>query len=186
MFTWWLVAESLPDLASSSNALKSSLTHTSFHDWKAGSQYQVRHIFSWLIIDSDKSETKGRTCGFKYFSKEELRTLVQMVYKFKPAGRDQWDKMAVQLCARGREVNLGWKLGNGHTWRNVFEKPIPKQKRIGSTESLISSWMQCEWRRLLRRASLALVDESPGSYALESVNENEYWRGDLTFEGIIN
>jgi hypothetical protein len=59
------------------------------------------------------SKTKGRTCGSKNFSQDELSTLFQMVDRFKPSGPDQWDKLAVQLCARGRELNLGWKLRHG-------------------------------------------------------------------------
>ena len=57
-----------------------------------------------------------------------------MVDKFKPAGREQWDNFAVQLCARGRKLNLGWKLRDGHTCRNRFDKLIPKQKSTGSTD----------------------------------------------------
>jgi hypothetical protein len=93
-------------------------------DGKAGSQSQVQHIF----------DCQGRACGSKNFSKEELSTLVQMVDKFKPAGRDQWYKLALQLCARGRELNLGWKLRDGQTCRNRFDKLIPNKKPTGSTE----------------------------------------------------
>jgi hypothetical protein len=50
-------------------------------------------------LGSDKSKTKGRACGSKNFSEEELSILVQMVDKFKSAGRDQWYKLAFQLCA---------------------------------------------------------------------------------------
>jgi hypothetical protein len=75
---------------------------------------------SSTTLDSDKSKTKGRSCGFKNFSEEELSTLVQMVDKFKPARRDQ--------------LNFGWKLSDGETCRNRFDRLIPKQKPTGSTE----------------------------------------------------
>jgi len=44
---------------------------------------------SSTTLDSVKSKTKGRACGSKNFSEEELSTLVQMVDKFKPAVPDQ-------------------------------------------------------------------------------------------------
>jgi hypothetical protein len=49
---------------------------------------------SSTTLDSDE-KNKGRAWGSKNFSEEEMSTLVQMVDKFKPAGRDQWDKLAV-------------------------------------------------------------------------------------------
>jgi len=68
---------------------------TSWLDGKAGSQSQVQHIFDWLIIDH-----QGRACDSKNILEEELSTLVQMVEKFKPAERDQWNKLGVQLCVQ--------------------------------------------------------------------------------------
>jgi len=42
--------------------------------------------------------------------------------------------LAPQLCARGRKLNVGWKLRYGQAYRNRFDKLIPKQKPTGSTE----------------------------------------------------
>jgi hypothetical protein len=51
-------------------------------------------------LDREMSNTKGRVCGSKYFSAEEVSNVVQVVEKSKPAGRDQWDKLDVKLCTR--------------------------------------------------------------------------------------
>jgi hypothetical protein len=67
--------------------------------------------------------------------KKELNSLIQVDDKFKLAGRDQWDKLAVRLFAPGREINLGWKLRKDQTCQNRFDCLILKQKSSGSTES---------------------------------------------------
>ena len=104
---------------------------------------------SWTTLDSDKSKTKGRACVSKNFSGENLNTRIQMLDKFKPAGRDQWDKLAVQLCVRGRELDLGWKLRDGKQVPDI----VLEAKRVKEV---------CE----------ALVDNSPDSAVPEGVNEN--------------
>jgi len=43
--------------------------------------------------------------------------------------------LGLQFCARVRELNLGWKLRDGQTLRNRFDKFISKQKPIGSTKN---------------------------------------------------
>jgi len=87
---------------------------TSLHDGKAGSKLQVQHIstdLSSTTLDSDESKTKRSHAGW-----------------------DQWNKVAVQLCARGRELNLGWKPRNCQTCWYRFDKLISKQKPTGFTE----------------------------------------------------
>jgi len=89
-----------------------------------------------------------------------------MVDKFKPAGRDQWYKLALQLCARGRELNLGWKLRDGQTCRNRFDKLIPNKKPTGSTE-VPDVVLEAMWLK-----DAIDLDNSPGSSVTEEVNEN--------------
>jgi hypothetical protein len=53
--------------------------------------------FSSTTFDSDKPKSKGGGLWFQELLGRRAEFLLQMVDKFKPAGRDQWDKLAVQL-----------------------------------------------------------------------------------------
>jgi hypothetical protein len=125
----------LPDLVNSPNALLeySDPLQSYRHRCTMGSLVASRKSSTSstdspsTTLDSDKSKTK--------------RSL---------AGRDQWDKLAVQHCARGRELNLGSKLRDGQTCRNQFDKLIAKHKPTGSTEVPHIVLRLCESRRLLK------------------------------------
>jgi len=101
-------------------------------------------------------------------------TLFQMEDKLKPAGRYHWDNLAIQVCARGRELNLGSKLTDGHTCLNRFEKLIPKQKRTGITEiaDIVLEAMRVKETVEEHHFCGAIDDNSASSAVPEGVNEN--------------
>jgi hypothetical protein len=87
------------------------------------------------LVASRKSSTSSTDSSSTTLDSGKSRT------KRSPAGQDQWDKLAVQLCVRDRELNLGWKLRDGQT----CQKLIPKQKQTGATEFPDIVLRQCEF-----------------------------------------
>ena len=56
-----------------------------------------------------------------------------LVDELKPAGADQWERLGLHLCARGRELGQSWPFRTGPSCRSRFDKLISKQKPTGST-----------------------------------------------------
>jgi len=79
--------------------------------------------------------------------------------------------LADHLCARDRALNLGWKLRDGQTSRNWFDKLIRKQKPTGSAEvsDIVLEAMRFKEPVEKHLFCGALVDNSPDSTVSEGV-----------------
>jgi hypothetical protein len=64
---------------------------------------------------------------------DELTALVALVHELNPAGTDHWEKLGLQLCARGRLLGQYWPFHIVPCFRRRFDKLTPKQKPTGST-----------------------------------------------------